>query len=167
MYTLTAIGGGGSGGTGNIAFGEGQCIEIETETAGDLTTYIINCDLECLEANLNFVKPDDLPDVPTKTSDLTNDGDDGINPFISAADLPDPPTVPTKTSDLVNDGEGTDPFITAADIPAVPDGTLPISSTDGTVTLDSPSANTFTVSTGGSEQVQDDAIGRLMLTSRS
>jgi len=34
------------------------------------------------------------------------------------------------------------------------DPNLPISSTDGTVTLDSPSANTFTVSTGGQERVK-------------
>ena len=101
VYTLTAIGGGGSGGTGDIAFGEGQCIEIETETAGDLTTYIINCDLECLEANLNFVKPDDLPDIP--------------------------------------------------------DGTLPISSTDGTVTLDSPSANTFAIETASAQRLVVDS----------
>jgi hypothetical protein len=85
---------------------------------------------------------DDLintPTIPTLTSDLTNDGEDGINPFITAADVTaqvnsdwdatsgvaeilNKPTIPaavTKTSDLTNDGEnGVDPFITAADIPA-------------------------------------------------
>lgn len=40
----------------------------------------------------------------TKTSDLTNDGEDGINPFITLQDLPIPTTIPTKTSDLTNDG---------------------------------------------------------------
>jgi hypothetical protein len=79
------------------------------------------------------------PTIPTATSDLTNDGEDGINPFITAADVtpqvqsdwdqadnqaPDyiknKPTIPTATSDLTNDGEnGVDPFITAADIPPV------------------------------------------------
>jgi hypothetical protein len=80
------------------------------------------------------------PTIPTATSDLTNDGEDGINPFITAADVTpqvnsdwdatsgvaeilNKPTIPaavTKTSDLVNDGEnGVDPFITAADIPPV------------------------------------------------
>lgn len=29
-----------------------------------------------------------VEDLPTKTSDLTNDGEDGINPFITAADIP-------------------------------------------------------------------------------
>lgn len=33
--------------------------------------------------------------VPTKTSDLTNDGEDGVNPFITAEDLPTPPVVPS------------------------------------------------------------------------
>jgi|GWRWMinimDraft_6_1066014.scaffolds.fasta_scaffold02460_3 hypothetical protein len=28
-------------------------------------------------------------EIPTNTSDLTNDGEDGVNPFITAADLPD------------------------------------------------------------------------------
>jgi hypothetical protein len=80
------------------------------------------------------------PTIPTATSDLTNDGEDGINPFITAADVTpqvnsdwdatsgvaeilNKPTIPaavTKTSDLINDGEdGVDPFITAADIPPV------------------------------------------------
>jgi hypothetical protein len=85
---------------------------------------------------------DDLintPTIPTATSDLTNDGEDGINPFITAADVTaqvnsdwdatsgvaeifNKPTIPaavTKTSDLTNDGsDGVHPFITAADVPA-------------------------------------------------
>jgi hypothetical protein len=28
------------------------------------------------------------PNIPTKTSDLTNDGEDGVNPFITSSDLP-------------------------------------------------------------------------------
>lgn len=31
----------------------------------------------------------DIPSIPTKTSDLTNDGENGLNPFITASDLPD------------------------------------------------------------------------------
>ena len=55
----------------------------------------------------------------------------------------------SNTSELTNDGEdGINPFITAADIPAVADKKLPIDSVDGTVVLDSPSANAFTISTG-------------------
>ena len=67
-----------------------------------------------------------------------------------------------KTSELTNDGEdGVNPFITAADIPAVPDKELPIDSTDGTVVLDSPSANTFTISTGGAASIELGAAARI------
>ena len=38
--------------------------------------------------------------VPTKTSDLINDGEDGINPFITAADIP--PSVSTLNDVLTN-----------------------------------------------------------------
>lgn len=78
------------------------------------------------------------PSIPTLTSDLTNDGEDGINPFITAndvtpqvnsdwnatsgvAEILNKPTIPaavTNTSELINDGEdGINPFITAQDIP--------------------------------------------------
>jgi len=78
------------------------------------------------------------PSIPTLTSDLTNDGEDGINPFITANDITpqvnsdwnatsgveeilNKPTIPaavTNTSELINDGEdGVNPFITAADLP--------------------------------------------------
>jgi hypothetical protein len=45
-------------------------------------------------ANRNYQLPDAsgtialTSDIPTKTSDLINDGEDGINPFITAADIP-------------------------------------------------------------------------------
>ena len=61
----------------------------------------------------------------------------------------------SNTSELTNDGEdGVNPFITAADIPAVADKKLPIDSVDGTVVLDSPSANAFSLSTGGAEKIK-------------
>ena len=70
----------------------------------------------------------------------------------------------SNTSELTNDGEdGVNPFITAADIPAVPDKKLPISSADDTVVLDSPSANTFTISTDGEERVKVDPNGRFLV----
>lgn len=47
---------------------------------------------------INTPAPIALPDT---TSDLTNDGSDGINPFITALDLP--PAI-TSTSDILNDG---------------------------------------------------------------
>lgn len=63
-----------------------------------------------------------IPTQPTKTSDLTNDGDDGTHPFLATddvatvattgdyTDLSNLPTIPTDTSDLTN-GAG---FITSA-----------------------------------------------------
>ena len=60
-----------------------------------------------------FVSP--VRGLKTLTSQFTNDGDDTINPFITALDVP---AVPTLTSDLTNDGaDGLNPFITALDIP--------------------------------------------------
>jgi hypothetical protein len=88
--------------------------------------------------------------VPTATSDLTNDGEDGVNPFITAADIPaqvnsdwnstsgvseilNKPTIPTATSDLTNDGaDGINPFITLADVP-VPTNGLPAGGTVGQI----------------------------------
>lgn len=71
----------------------------------------------------------DASSIPTKTSDLTNDGD-GTDPFITSAN------VPTATSELTNDGDGTDPFATTAEIPTATseltndgDGTDPFATT--------------------------------------
>ena len=62
-----------------------------------------------------------LPEIPapkTKTSELENDGADGLNPFITEQDIPAIPAEKTKTSELENDGaDGENPFITAQDIP--------------------------------------------------
>lgn len=56
------------------------------------------------EIESDYAKQTDIPTVPTKTSDLTNDSG-----FITSAAIP---TVPTKTSDLTNDSG----FITSAAI---------------------------------------------------
>ena len=62
-------------------------------------------------------------DVPTNTSELVNDGEDGLNPFITLADIP-PSTNVTNTSELINDGEdGIHPFITTQDLPDI--GSVP------------------------------------------
>lgn len=60
------------------------------------------------EIESDYAKQTDIPDVPTKTSDLTNDSG-----FITSSAIP---TVPTKTSQLTNDSG----FITSAAIPTVP-----------------------------------------------
>lgn len=56
------------------------------------------------EIQNDYAKQTDIPDVPTKTSDLTNDSG-----FITTSAIP---TVPTKTSDLTNDSG----FITSSAI---------------------------------------------------
>jgi hypothetical protein len=128
VVTLTAAGGGG-GGAGDIAFAGGKCIDVvpDNNATTNVTTYTINNDLNCLNTSLGFATDQDITNaigniaIPEKTSDLTNDGEDGINPFI-----------------------------TAADIPAIPDVHLPIESVDATVIVDGASS-VFTVSTGGTE----------------
>jgi len=78
------------------------------------TTYI------CTDATVGAAVWELYNAIPTNTSDLTNDGEDGVNPFITAADVPsqvnsdwnatsgveeilNKPTIPTNTSDLTND----------------------------------------------------------------
>ena len=98
-------------------------------TLDDGTTYI------CTDATIGAAVWELYNVIPTNTSDLTNDGEDGVNPFITADDVPsqvnsdwnatsgveeilNKPTIPTQTSDLTNNGaDGTNPFITALDIP--------------------------------------------------
>jgi len=46
---------------------------------------------------------DKYDQIPTKTSDLTNDGEDGVHPFITAQDIP--PSASTL-QDVVNNGNG-------------------------------------------------------------
>ena len=51
-------------------------------TLDDGTTYI------CTDATVGAAVWELYNVIPTNTSDLTNDGEDGVNPFITAADLP-------------------------------------------------------------------------------
>ena len=78
---------------------------ITCETIGDCQTIIdIESAIDALEEEIvlkaditsisavgfsnNYNDLDNLPTIPTLTSDLTNDGADGVNPFITAQDLP-------------------------------------------------------------------------------
>ena len=74
----------------------------------------------------------DKPTIPTKTSQLTNDGSDGTSTYIEADelaavattgdydDLTNKPTIPTKTSDLINDGaDNTSVYVEADELAAV------------------------------------------------
>lgn len=58
-------------------------------------------------------------DLITSATDLDQQLPNKSGTFAFLDDIPAPPTIPTKTSDLINDGEdGINPFITLADIPA-------------------------------------------------
>jgi hypothetical protein len=128
-----------------------EVIDINVfETTEDVT---LNITEEIIQVNINKVTSaeqiqsdwnetdvdalDFIKNKPTSTSDFINDGEDGVNPFITAADVTtqvnsdwnatsgveeilNKPIIPTATSDLTNDGsDGINPFITAADIPPV------------------------------------------------
>ena len=71
---------------------------ILTGTRNDASTFTIDLS--------------DLIDVqPTTTSQLTNNGSDGVNPYISSLDIP------TTTSSFTNDGDdGINPFISVNDV---------------------------------------------------
>jgi hypothetical protein len=78
---------------------------LTCETIGDCQTIIdIEAAIDALEEEIvlkaditsisavgfsnDYNDLDNLPTIPTATSDLTNDGADGVNPFITAADVP-------------------------------------------------------------------------------
>jgi len=81
-------------------------IGLTCETIGDCQTIIdIEAAIDALEEEIllkaditsisavgfsnDYNDLDNKPTIPTLTSDLTNDGADGVNPFITAQDLPD------------------------------------------------------------------------------
>ena len=74
----------------------------------------------------------DKPTIPTKTSQLANDGSDGTSTYVEAdelatvatsgaySDLSGTPTIPTKTSDLTNDGaDNTSTYVEADELATV------------------------------------------------
>lgn len=104
--------------------------------------------------------------LPTKTSDLTNDGATGISTYVEIDDLStvattgdyddliDTPTIPSKTSDLTNDADGTSgaTYVLSTDS-RLSDSRTPTSHTHGNLSNDGKvgsNANYFvTTSTGG------------------
>ena len=74
------------------------------KTGGAVGAEIAKINANFSEIQNDYAKQTDIPTVPTKTSDLTNDSG-----FITSSAIP---AVPTKTSDLTNDSG----FITATAI---------------------------------------------------
>ena len=100
----------GSGGSATVAeLGDIQDVNLSSIADGQ----IIKWDA----ATSKWVNAN-LPTVPTKTSDLTNDSG-----FITQNDIP---SIPSKTSDLQNDSG----FITQNDIPSIPDDLNDLSDVD-------------------------------------
>lgn len=71
----------------------------------DSCYYLVNCPLSDSTSKGNKYITATLDNIPTKTSQLTNDSG-----FITSSDIP---TIPTKTSQLQNDSG----FVTSSDIP--------------------------------------------------
>lgn len=77
--------------------------------------------------NVTMTGATNIPKVPTKTSDLTNDSQFVESSSLAAVatsgdydDLRDKPTIPTKTSDLTNDGaSGTSTYVEASSLATV------------------------------------------------
>lgn len=92
---------------------------LGTPTLTDNTLYLKytgeNGVEQTVSADLSGLTPEVI--LPTKTSEFRNDGEDGLNPFITALDIPEV-VLPTRTSELINDGEDGNSFITLYDIPA-------------------------------------------------
>ena len=89
-------------------------VELHSEIETEMPTKTSD-----LTNDSGFITASDIPSIPTKTSDLTNDSG-----FITDAD------VPTKTSDLINDSG----FITSSDIPAIPTKTSDLTNDSGFIT---------------------------------
>ena len=72
----------------------GSCqtiIDIEAAIDALEEEIVLKADITSISAvgfSNDYNDLDNLPTIPTATSDLTNDGDDGVNPFITAQDLP-------------------------------------------------------------------------------
>lgn len=67
------------------------------KTGGSIGAEIAKVNANFTEIQNDYAKKTEIPDVPTKTSDLTNDSG-----FITSAAIP---AVPTKTSQLQNDSD--------------------------------------------------------------
>ena len=76
IVTITGGGGGVEGVTGNIV--------DNTDPLNPVVTQV-NADWNAVSGVAEILNK---PTIPTLTSDLTNDGEDGVNPFITALDIP-------------------------------------------------------------------------------
>ena len=112
--------------------GNGINIDANNEISIDNTVVPEFSDLATVATTGDYGDLLNTPTIPTNTSDLTNDGDDGVHPFLATddvatvattgnySDLSGTPTIPTKTSDLVNDGaDNTSTYVEADELATV------------------------------------------------
>lgn len=112
--------------------GNGINIDANNEISIDNTVVPEFSDLATVATTGDYGDLLNTPTIPTNTSDLTNDGDDGVHPFLATddvatvatsglySDLTGTPTIPTKTSDLVNDGaDNTSTYVEADELATV------------------------------------------------
>ena len=84
-------------------------------------------------------------DIPTTTSQLTNDGEDGVNPFITLADIPPSTGIESVTGTTVNN---TDPLNPVVNVPTLQQVTTAGSTTTDSISLENAavSANSLILS---------------------
>lgn len=112
--------------------GNGIDIDANNEISIDNTVVPEFSDLATVATTGDYGDLLNTPTIPTNTSDLTNDGDDGVHPFLATddvatvatsglySDLTGTPTIPTRTSDLVNDGaDNTSTYVEADELATV------------------------------------------------
>ena len=79
---------GGGGGAVDSVNGETGIVVLDTDDIADTATNRYTNDIDIARlANTSGTNTGDQI-LPTNTSDLVNDGADGVNPFITAADIP-------------------------------------------------------------------------------
>ena len=156
-------GGGGGGGGGATVLNDLLDVDIDITRMADVdlrATYALaDGDLLVYNSGTGTWKnqPQAVLDIPDKTSDLTNDGEDGSNPFVSEAEVvnildgknpdgtPNPGApVYLKPGDDVSELSNDAGYITSAD---VGDGTITITKADGT------EVGSFTVNQSGDTDI--------------
>ena len=157
--------------------GEGGSPVDKFVVESELEDYTPTNSLAAVALSNDYTDLDNKPSIPTKTSDLTNDGNGGspADPFVVESDLEDytptsslsavalsndytdldnKPTIPTKTSELLNDGNGaspSDPFVVESDLEDyTPTSSLATVATSGLYSDLSGTPNLSAVATSGS-----------------
>jgi hypothetical protein len=93
LYTNNLVPYTGANAEVNLGDNNFRAKTLVTQTNGDnksmtLKSTNLNSEFTAEWQDKNYEGIADITDIPTNTSDLTNDGADGVNPFITALDIP-------------------------------------------------------------------------------